>query len=139
VARSDLWPSSAITLGARSAWACGKCAYLPVLSPSGGLLCTERTRRRTNPGQPLPSTPQETSGTAPRGARRTFLTRPTIPGAAAPASRRRRWCSTSIRSAAHARPHCAYARDATRPAKWRFRGSSPSEHLVRTALGRPHS
>ena len=39
----------------------------------------------------------------------------------------------------HARPHCAYARDATRPAKWRFRGSSPSEHLVGTALGRPHS
>ena len=52
------------------------------------------------------------------------------------ASRRRRWCSTAIRSAAHARPHCAYARDATRPAKWRFRGSSPSEHLVGTALGR---
>ena len=23
--------------------------------------------------------------------------------------------------------------------KWRFRGSSPSEHLVGTALGRPHS
>jgi hypothetical protein len=58
---------------------------------------------------------------------------------AALASRRQRWCSTSIRSAAHARPHCAYARDATRPAKWRFRGSSPSEHLVGTALGRPHS
>ena len=56
----------------------------------------------------------------------------------ASASRRQRWCSTSIRSAAHARPHCAYARDATRPAKWRFRGSSPSEHLVGTALGRPH-
>ena len=35
--------------------------------------------------------------------------------------------------------HCAYARDATRPAKWRFRGSSPSGHLVGTALGRPHS
>lgn len=59
--------------------------------------------------------------------------------ATASASRRQRWCSTSIRSAAHARPHCAYARDATRPAKWRFRGSSPSEHLVGTALGRPHS
>jgi hypothetical protein len=55
------------------------------------------------------------------------------------ASRRQRWRSTFIRSAAHARPHSAYARDATRPAKWRFRGSSPSEHLVGTALGRPHS
>ena len=63
-----------------------------------------------------------------------------VAGDVAPsASRRQRWCSTSIRSAAHARPHCAYARDATRPAKWRFRGSSPSEHLVGTALGRPHS
>ena len=51
--------------------------------------------------------------------------------AAACASRRQRWRSTSIRSAAHARPHCAYAPDATRPAKWRFRGSSPSEHQWR--------
>jgi hypothetical protein len=57
--------------------------------------------------------------------------------AGASASRRERWCSTSIRSAAQARPHCAYARDATRPAKWRFRGSSPGEHPA--ALGRPAS
>jgi hypothetical protein len=53
------------------------------------------------------------------------------------ASRRQRWCSTSIRSAAHARPHCAYARDATRPAKWRFCGSSPSDHLGRHRLRTP--
>jgi hypothetical protein len=45
----------------------------------------------------------------------------------------------TIRSAAQARPHCAYGRDATRPANWRFCGSSPSERLVGTALGRPHS
>ena len=34
-----------------------------------------------------------------------------------------------------ARPHCAYARDATRPAKWRFRGvakRAPRRHRLRT-------
>jgi hypothetical protein len=44
--------------------------------------------------------------------------------AAPSASRRQRRCSTSIRSAACARPRRAYASGATRPAKWRFRGSS---------------
>ena len=63
-----------------------------------------------------------------------------------PATGRRRRCrscrggkSGSSRRPSHDRqyrgdPQRTYARDATRPAKWCFRGSSPNEHLVGTAL-----
>ena len=52
------------------------------------------------------------------------------------ASRRQRWCATSIRSAAHARPHCAYARDATASGqvalRWVVAKRAPRRHRLRT-------